>query len=133
MKTIKDYYELVDFKIVVDLAPEPIQEMLRVEDEFLQKIITPGSVVLEAGCGYGRVLKKLVPLAKKLVGVDFSKPLLDRAKKLLAGDDNVELHFMNIERMKFEDDSFDFIICMDSTFGNMPEIELDVLKVSEAL
>lgn len=127
-KNVKKFYETFDFAKIITNPPKPIQEFLDQEIKFIKKYIKPNKVILEVGCGYGRLVKILSKNAKKVVGIDFSKPLLDKAKKNLFDKKNVELFLMNAEDIKFGNRSFDYVLCLDASFGNMPSIELKTLK-----
>jgi len=50
--------------------------------KFLRKYIPKNGKVLDLGCGYGRFTKLLVSLGYETIGIDISRPLIDRAKKL---------------------------------------------------
>ncbi len=68
--------------------------------------------VLDEGCGFGKTtmsLKKEMPKAD-VVGVDLSEPCLKLAHRR-AVEEKMPIKFVqdDIERMKFEDDSFDII------------------------
>ncbi|MBW2991424.1 class I SAM-dependent methyltransferase [Candidatus Woesearchaeota archaeon] len=127
-KDVKHFYETFDFEKVLKDAPKPIQDFLDGEIEFIKKHIPVGKEILEVGSGYGRLLEILSATAKKAVGIDFSNYLLERSRKTLADKENVELHFMYAEKMSFKDETFDYVVCLDNTFGNMPGIELNVIK-----
>ena len=50
-------------------------------DEF-SKYVKKDDVVLDVGCGYGRTLNELYTKGyKNLIGIDFSKGMIERAKK----------------------------------------------------
>jgi glycosyltransferase involved in cell wall biosynthesis/ubiquinone/menaquinone biosynthesis C-methylase UbiE len=49
-------------------------------------------VVVEIGCGVGRVGKQLAPICRKWIGCDVSPHMLALARTRLAGIDNFELH-----------------------------------------
>lgn len=127
-KSVKIFFETFDFSKIIEKSPRLIQEFLDGEIKFLKKYIQPNEIILDVGCGYGRLLKLLSKNAKRVVGIDFSESLLEHTKQNLAGKDNVELYLMRAERMDFDDERFDYVLCLYSTFGNMPGIELDVLK-----
>ncbi len=57
----------------------------------LLKFITPASIVLEIGCGIGRIMKYLAPHCNKIWGVDVSKKIIRSAKIYLKGIENVKL------------------------------------------
>ena len=130
-KTIKKFYETFDFAKIITHPPKSIQNFLDGEIDFIKKYIKPNKVILEVGCGYGRLLEPLSKNAKKIVGIDFSKPLLDRAEENLYKNKNLELLLMDAKCMGFDDKTFDYVLCLDASFGNMPGIELDVLKQME--
>ena len=46
----------------------------------------------------------------------------------MAGIKNIRLSLQNGKELAFRDNSFDFVICMTNTFGNLPSIKLNVLK-----
>jgi len=63
--------------------------------------------VLCIGCGTGEECEHLKSLgAKRIVGVDISKGLIDFAKKSYP---DLEFQVMDMEKLNFADDSFDFV------------------------
>ena len=66
-----------------------------------------GKSVLCVGCGTGEECDYLLKQgAKKVVGIDISKGLIDYAKKSYP---KIEFHVMDMEKLKFSDSSFDYI------------------------
>jgi len=64
-------------------------------------------VVLDIGCGTGEESEHLKSLgAKRVVGVDISKGLIELAKKSYP---ELEFHVMDMEKLNFPADSFDFV------------------------
>jgi SAM-dependent methyltransferase len=53
--------------------------------------LRPGDVVLEIGCGAGRVGEHLVTRCARWIGTDVSKHMLSHARNALRGHDNVSL------------------------------------------
>lgn len=53
--------------------------------------ISPQSVVLDVGCGLGRLLKWAAPACKEAIGLDVSVEMLNKAKIRLKGLENVRL------------------------------------------
>lgn len=92
------------------------------KDSFLRlakRYISIDKVVLEIGCGTGRLVELVSPLAKHVIGVDYSEPMIEKAK-LLVRLLNVEFRVndgMTLEG--FEDDSID-IVFVHNTFVNFP-------------
>ena len=81
----------------------------KVADE-LRGFIEPTSVVMDLGCGMGRVAKYLATSCKELHCVDISRTLLRRARKRLKDYPNVFLHRNDGRTLSsFPDNTFDFI------------------------
>jgi phosphatidylethanolamine/phosphatidyl-N-methylethanolamine N-methyltransferase len=73
-----------------------------------------GNRILEVGVGTGLSLP-LYPRNTKVVGIDISSHMLEKARELVAEEhlDHVEaLEVMNAEEMTFPDDSFDSVVAM---------------------
>lgn len=77
----------------------------------VEKVLAPGSFILDAGCGNGRYL---LPLSKKynVVGTDISVIALSRARNYLekSGQD-AGCVAASITHLPFSDGSFDAIVC----------------------
>ncbi|MFA5877769.1 MAG: class I SAM-dependent methyltransferase [Candidatus Staskawiczbacteria bacterium] len=128
-ESVKKFYETFDFEKMIDnKAPELIQEFLDGEIDFISAHIKPNSLILEIGCGYGRLLKIMAEKSKRVIGIDFSNRMVELSKENLGAKNNVNIQLMEADKLTFSDDSFDYVVCLDNSFGNMPEIELDVLK-----
>jgi len=125
---VRKFYENFDFETMITDPPKLIQEFLDGETNFIKKQIVSNKKILEIGCGYGRLLGILSEKAKEVVGIDFSKRMVDLAKEKLSSKSNVFVKLMEADKLGFKDESFDYVVCLDNTFGNMPDIELDVLK-----
>ncbi|WP_406655868.1 class I SAM-dependent methyltransferase [Methanolobus sp. ZRKC2] len=77
----------------------------------VEKVLAPGSRVLDAGCGNGRYL---LPLSKKFVvaGTDISVTALSSARNYLKkSGQTAGLVASSITHLPFSDDSFDAIVC----------------------
>ena len=76
----------------------------------LTNFINKDSVVLDVGCGIGRVEKYLAPHVKEIFGVDISRGMIKIAKKALENYDNVHFIKNNGRDLSiFEDNKFDFV------------------------
>lgn len=122
-KTVKDFYSEFDFEKIISNPPTLIQDFLDTEMAFINNHIKQSKDILEVGCGYGRLLKILTSKASNVVGVDFSAPLLEKGKKNIAEYANVQTFLMDAQDLRFNDASFDYVLCLDASFGNMPGIE----------
>ena len=75
----------------------------------LRRFIEPNSIVLDLGCGIGRVEKFLVPHCKEIHGVDVSEKMLKLARKNVTYE-NVYFHKNNGRDLSiFPDKKFDFV------------------------
>ncbi|HKB72164.1 MAG TPA: class I SAM-dependent methyltransferase [Thermoanaerobaculia bacterium] len=62
------------------------------DDEVLRGVsLPPDAVVVEIGCGIGRLARAIAPRVKKVYAGDLSSEMLDRAREFCAGCGNVEL------------------------------------------
>ena len=103
-----------------DLAPPRTKAYLEAEMEFVLQKTSPSMVVLELGCGYGRVLRRLLPSVRTLVGIDTSFPSLRMAVDFVGHEKPVHVAAMDATRMGFRDHIFDLTICTQnglSAFG----------------
>ena len=96
------------------IAPPRIRQYLEAETTHVADRIRPSDVVLELGCGYGRVVERLADGAGMVVGVDTSESSLRLAREYLAGKDNCRLLQMNAVAMGFCDQAFDMVACIQN-------------------
>lgn len=76
----------------------------------LLKFVNRESIVLDVGCGIGRVMKFIAPYCKEIHGVDTSALILRRAKKELKGLKNCFFYRTDFKRFDICcADSFDLI------------------------
>ena len=74
--------------------------------------IRPNDVVLEIGCGIGRVGQVLAPLCKQWIGCDVSPNMLKHAQERLAAFDNVRfVEISGYDLRPIEDASIDLVYC----------------------
>jgi len=105
-----------------------LQDWLKKENNYLKKCIKGNPVILDVGCGFGRNIKELINNDRKLVGIDYDKSVLKVAKKELALYKNVILFLEKAEKLHFKNNTFDYIICMGNTFGDMTSTKTKVLN-----
>ena len=78
-------------------------------DEF-SKYVKKDDVILDVGCGYGRTLNELYTNGyKNLIGIDFSKGMIERAKKINYDKD---FRVMNNSKIDLSDNSVDSVILL---------------------
>ncbi len=77
--------------------------------DVLRRLIAPGAIVLDLGCGPGRVEKFLAPHCGTLYAADISQEMLSLAAERLKGADNVRLQKLDGFSLRpLADDMFDF-------------------------
>ena len=108
-------------------APEHLQEWfgdidIYVFDQLLKGRFVPGMRILDAGCGSGRNLIYFLRSGYNVCGVDESEAAIAQARRLASalvqqspaetsGQMSVEnFRIERIERMSFEDKSFDIVL-----------------------
>jgi SAM-dependent methyltransferase len=71
--------------------------------------LTPGTKVLEIGCGTGYFSKELVRTGADIIAIDISPDLLSEAAQKVTAK-NIVFQVQNAYAMCFANDSFDFIV-----------------------
>jgi 2-polyprenyl-6-hydroxyphenyl methylase/3-demethylubiquinone-9 3-methyltransferase len=97
-----------------ELAPPRVRQYLEAEIQHVLSRIRPDDAVLELGCGYGRVLARLAPHARRVVGIDSSPASLALGRALLRDRPNCELLEMDAGDLAFSDGSFDVVVCIQN-------------------
>ncbi|HXZ42201.1 MAG TPA: class I SAM-dependent methyltransferase [Terriglobales bacterium] len=97
-----------------DLAPPRIKSYLEAEIEFVLSKTTSSMLALELGCGYGRVLERLLPRVRMACGIDTSLSSLRMALEYLGHKPSVCLACMDSVQMGLRDRAFDLTICIQN-------------------
>jgi SAM-dependent methyltransferase len=97
-----------------DLAPPRTKAYLDAEIEFVLSRTTPTMLALELGCGYGRVLERLLPRVRMAFGIDTSPSSLRMALQYLGRKPPVRLVCMDSAQMGLRDSAFDLTICIQN-------------------
>ncbi len=103
-----------------ELAPPRTKAYLDAEIEFVLQKTSSSMIVLELGCGYGRVLCRLSSQARIVVGIDVSMESLRMAAEFPGRSESIHLAAMDAAQMGFRGQSFDLTICIQngvSAFG----------------
>ena len=106
-----------------DIAPPRVQQYLKAEVDFVLDRIRPGDIILDMGCGYGRIMPPLAKKAGMVIGIDISLSSLRFGKPSLQTLSNCLLLGMDAGRMAFLDEAFDAALCIQngiSAFGMNP-------------
>jgi len=97
-----------------DVASPRVRKYLNAELNHVIGKIRHDDIVLELGCGYGRVLSNLAGKAREAVGVDVSSSSLNHGQEKLGGTNNTALLRMDAATMGFRDRTFDTVICIQN-------------------
>jgi SAM-dependent methyltransferase len=97
-----------------DLAPPRTRAYLEAEIEFVLRRARPSMVVLELGCGYGRVLERLLPAVQVAFGIDTSLASLRMALEFMGGKPSLRLACMDAIYMGFRERIFDLTLCVQN-------------------
>lgn len=101
-------------QLCYEIAPPRVKQYLEAEIEFVLDKIRQTDLVLELGCGYGRVLQKLVEKAKTVFGIDTSRASLFLVEKTIGKIPSLHLSVMNAVELGFNDRKFDTVICIQN-------------------
>lgn len=95
--------------------------------DLVSRYMTPETRLLEAGCGTGLILNRLVPHAKVAVGVDLSSGMLRKASAR-----NLQVVQGSVNELPFADDSFD-LVCSFKVLAHVEQIEQAMHELSRVL
>jgi 2-polyprenyl-6-hydroxyphenyl methylase/3-demethylubiquinone-9 3-methyltransferase len=101
-------------RLCYEIAPPRVKRYLEAEIEFVLDRTKSSDLVLELGCGYGRVLQKLMTKAKAVVGIDTSLDSLRLARALIGRIPGCHLLAMNAVALGFRQRQFDLVICIQN-------------------
>jgi 2-polyprenyl-6-hydroxyphenyl methylase/3-demethylubiquinone-9 3-methyltransferase len=113
-----------------EIASPRVKKYLEAELGHVARRIKPGDSVLELGCGYGRVLLRLVDRAGLAVGIDTSPASLHSGREMLSGIPNCHLLCMNAVRLAFADRVFDRVICIQNGISAFHVDQRDLIRES---
>jgi len=103
-----------------DIASPRIKQYLDAEIRFVVSNLHGGDLVLELGCGYGRVMKAVSRFVSWIVGNDISRESLELARSHMEGCQNYGVFLMDAPRLSFCSRVFDVVFCVQngiSAFG----------------
>lgn len=131
-----DKLSALRLKRCYDIAPPRVQKYLKAEvDHVLQKIGS-NNIVLELGCGYGRVLSQIASKAAIVLGIDNAYSNLILAKKVLKHFSNCFLLTMDAANLTFRSHMFDIVICIQNGISafhiDKIELILESIRVTKA-
>ncbi len=97
-----------------EIAPPRILQYFDAEIDFVANSLEPSDRVLEIGCGYGRVLPRLMKSASYVVGVDTSLGSLLFGRTMLPIQTTIQLAQMDAGTTAIQDGTFDIVVCIQN-------------------
>lgn len=91
-----------------------MQQYLEAEIQFVLSGLRRTDVVLELGCGYGRVAIRPAEIAERVVGIDTSCDSLDLAQRIAGRGGGCEFCEMNAVDLAFPAGEFDAVVCVQN-------------------
>lgn len=113
-----------------EIAPPRVQQYLEAEVNHVLRKICAGDIVLELGCGYGRVVQRLALKARWVFGIDTSLASLLLGKKMLSGISNIQLLQMDALQLAFRDKVFDRVVCIQNGISAFHVNQHDLIRES---
>lgn len=114
-----------------EIASPRVRRYLDAEIEHVAALLRPTDVVLELGCGYGRVAIRLAEAAALVAGIDSAEPSVRMAAERTGGRSRCAFAVMDARALGFPGRTFDATICVQNgicAFGVEP-----MALVAEAL
>jgi 2-polyprenyl-6-hydroxyphenyl methylase/3-demethylubiquinone-9 3-methyltransferase len=115
---LKQYYtqKLVAdrLKRCYDIATPRVKQYLEAEIQHVLKYIKPSHLVIELGCGYGRVLQRVAGHTTYVIGIDTASESLNYAIQNKFADKRSTLLQMDAACLGFQDAVFDVLICIQN-------------------
>ncbi|MGD8536630.1 MAG: class I SAM-dependent methyltransferase [Candidatus Aminicenantes bacterium] len=97
-----------------EIAPPRVKQYLEAEIEYVLDKLKATDRILELGCGYGRVLLRLLEKAEKVVGIDTSYASLLMAREFTGNISFCSLIEMDAAELGFRKDCFDAVVCIQN-------------------
>jgi ubiquinone/menaquinone biosynthesis C-methylase UbiE len=115
------------------MQPKSVKKFFDAESCFLINNVPENSILLDAGCGWGRHLSLISKKLSEGVGIDTDKKRIKESKIYLKGKKNIRTFLANIYSIPFSECCFDIVICMNNTFGNLYNHKLALKEMLRVL
>ena len=113
-----------------EIAPTRIKQYLKAEVNHVLQKINPGDIVLELGCGYGRIFPSLAKKADFVIGIDTSLNSLILAREKIKDLLNCNLMRMDAVHLAFTDKIFDVVLCIQNGISAFHVNKIELIKES---
>ncbi|MEW6193875.1 MAG: class I SAM-dependent methyltransferase [Bacteroidota bacterium] len=115
-------------KQVYEIATPRIKQYLDAELNYVLDKINPTNVVLDLGCGYGRIFPSLAKKSKIVIGIDYSYSNLFLAKEIFGNLSNCYSSQMNAVELAFPNNIFDTVVCIQNGISAFHVNQLDLIR-----
>jgi len=111
-----------------------LSHYVKISKKLIEKVDCKGKKVIDVGCGSGILsLIALKESVAKMTCVDISKLMLEKCKaKIVAegyGDELIDLHEADAERLPFDDNSFD-VVLSNMILGLVPNQQATIMELT---
>ena len=106
-----------------------VRGYLEAEIDFICSRLHANETVLELGTGYGRIMKRIAPFAKAVVGIDISNDSIAFGRDYLKGCYNCTVLVMDAHGMAF-DGEYDVVLCLQNGLSAMKGDPYDLVERS---
>jgi len=100
-----------NLKLCYDIAPKRVQQYLREEVNHVLNKTSKNDVILDLGCGYGRIIPQLTQKARRVVGIDINLANLLYGVRIISKFTVANMDAINLG---FQDSIFDVVICIQN-------------------
>jgi 2-polyprenyl-6-hydroxyphenyl methylase/3-demethylubiquinone-9 3-methyltransferase len=132
LQKLNHYYtnklSALKLKQVYEVITPRVQQYLDAEVNHVLQKISSSNLVLELGCGYGRVLSSLANKSKTAIGIDTSLSSLLLGKEIFSDISNCFFAQMNAGQLAFPNHVFDVVVCIQN---GISAFHVDVRKLIE--
>ncbi|MFC1597931.1 class I SAM-dependent methyltransferase [Patescibacteria group bacterium] len=94
----------------------------------IEQYVQAGQLVLDSGCGNGRVADLVTKIKGRYIGIDVSEKLIEKARQLHPG---IDFRVDDMLKTEFDDDSFDHVL-MIASFHHLPSAANRLQALEEA-
>ncbi|TXT54082.1 MAG: Ubiquinone/menaquinone biosynthesis C-methyltransferase UbiE [Candidatus Thorarchaeota archaeon] len=119
-----------------DIAPPRTRQYLEAELDYATSLLNENDIVLELGCGYGRILPRLAESGQSVVGIDTSYNSLLMAKNDYIGGKRINLLEANANLLPFRNASFDAVLVLQNGISafkvNPLQLMTETIRVTRA-
>lgn len=101
-------------ELCYELASPRIKQYLHSEISYTKSLLKSKDIVLELGCGYGRIMAEIANQVDTVTGIDNSLESLLYGQEYLKNYPNCYLIATDASKQCFADNSFDIVLCLQN-------------------